>query len=195
MGTIKKFLLFEKHVCPWWLAYSWDHRLRKLIHNPQKIIKLYVSEGDVVADIGCGMGFFSIAMAEFVGSSGKVYAVDVQQKMLDVLKKRSQNYQNDLPINAVLAENVKAIIKESVDFILTFWMLHEVENKESFLKEWFSFLKEGGKYLLVEPKIHTSQKLFDEEVELCKRIGFEEFESPHIRASRAVLFRKGQANF
>ncbi|NQU68213.1 MAG: class I SAM-dependent methyltransferase [Candidatus Marinimicrobia bacterium] len=191
MGILKKFLLFEKHVCPWWLAYSWDHRLRKLIHNPHQIIKPYVSEGDVVADIGCGMGFFSIAMAEFVGSSGKVYAVDVQQKMLDVLKKRSQNYQNDLPINAVLAENVKAIIKESVDFILNFWMLHEVENKESFLKEWFSFLKEGGKYLLVEPKIHTSQKLFDEEVELCKRIGFVELESPHIRASRAVLFRKG----
>ena len=44
-------------------------------------------------------------------------------------------------------------------------MLHEVEHKEAFIKGWYGFLKDGGKYLLVEPKIHTSQKLFDEEVE------------------------------
>ena len=168
MGKLKKILLFEKHVCPWWLAYSWDHRLRKLFHNPRQILKPYLSEGDKVADIGCGMGFFSIAMAEYVGSSGKVYAVDLQQEMLDVLKKRSLNNCYELTIETILANEGKVNINDSLDFIL----------------------KKGGRYLLVEPKLHTSQKLFDEEVEICKQIGFEELNQPPIRASRAVLFRK-----
>jgi hypothetical protein len=53
-----------------------------------------------------------------------------------------------------------------------------------------TYLKEGGKYLLVEPKIHTSQQLFDDDVEICKHIGFDEISRPQIRISRAVLFRK-----
>ena len=184
-------MLFEKHICPWWLAYFWDHRLRKLIHSPHKILKPYLSEGDKVADIGCGMGFFSIAMADFVGSSGNVYAVDIQQKMLDILVKRLQNFQHELRIKPIIADGVKDNIEAPLDFILTFWMLHEVQNKEEFLEDWYFLLKEGGKYLLVEPKIHTSQKLFDEEVEMCKHIGFEKLDQPVIRASRAILFRKG----
>ena len=190
MSLIEKFLLFKKHTCPWWLSYSWDHRLRKLIHDAHQILKPYLSEGDRVADIGCGMGYFSIAMAQFVGSSGKVFAVDLQQKMLDILNKRSKNINAQLPIKTILAGNEENVIEVSLDFILTFWMLHEVEDKEAFLRNWYSFLKEGGKYLLVEPKIHTTRKLFDEEVEICKHIGFEEISHPQVRASRAVLFRK-----
>jgi ubiquinone/menaquinone biosynthesis C-methylase UbiE len=190
MGLIKNFLLFKKHTCPWWLAYSWDNRLRKLIHDARQILKPYLSEGDRVADIGCGMGYFSIAMVEYVGSSGKIFAVDLQQKMLDILNERSKKLNARLPIKTILAGSEEKDIEVSLDFILSFWMLHEVEDKEAFLKNWYSFLKEGGKYLLVEPKIHTTQKLFDEEVKICKHIGFEEISHPQVRVSRAVLFRK-----
>jgi len=190
MGSIKKFLLFEKHTCPWWLAYSWDHRLRKWVHNPHQILEPYLSEGDFVADIGCGMGYFSMAMAEYVGSSGKVFAVDLQQQMLDILQKRSQHLTAQLPIKTILAGNEENDIKVSLDFMLTFWMLHEVEDKEAFLRNWQSFLKDGGKYLLAEPIFHTSHKLFDEEVEICKDIGFVEIPHPHVRVSHSVLFRK-----
>jgi len=190
MGKLKKFLLFEKHVCPWWLAYSWDHRLRRLIHNPEKILKPYVSEGDFVADIGCGMGFFSFAAAKYVGSSGHVYSVDVQKKMLDVLQKRLQYFKNALPITSILSDEVHQIITIPIDFLLNFWMLHEVDDKEEFLYYWHRHLKQGGKYLLVEPKIHTSRKSFEEEIRICESVGFEEIEKPIIRTSRAALFRK-----
>lgn len=190
MGCIKSFLLFEKHTCPWWLAYTWDHRLRKLIHDARHIVKPYLSEGDSAADIGCGMGYFSIAMADYVGGSGKVFAVDLQQRMLDILKKRSQQRSPRLPIKTLLAGSEEKHIDVSLDFMLTFWMLHEVEDKAAFLRNWGSYLKKGGKYLLVEPKIHTSRKLFDEEVEICRHIGFEQISRPPIRVSRAVLFRK-----
>jgi len=42
-----------------------------------------------VADIGCGPGFFTVEMARLVGSRGKVLAVDVQKRMLDILRRRS----------------------------------------------------------------------------------------------------------
>ena len=163
MVNLKKSFLFEKHICPWWLAYSWDHRLRRLIHNPEKILKPYVSEGDTVDDVGCGMGFFSFALASIVGSSGHVYSVDVQPKMLDVIGKRMGKYGFDLPITTILSKDVNHSIKAPIDFLLTFWMLHEVDDKESFLNFWKDHLKTGGNYLLVEPIIHISRNAFDEE--------------------------------
>ena len=60
--TLKRKLLREERLCPWWLTYSFDHRFRRLLHNPQQILQPYLSEGDKAADIGCGMGFFAMAM-------------------------------------------------------------------------------------------------------------------------------------
>lgn len=194
MGLIKKFLLFEEHTCPWWMAYTWDHRLRMWIHDTEVILKPYLSEGHRVADIGCGMGYFSIAMADYVGSTGTVFAVDLQQQMLDVLYRRARKQDAGQRIQTVLAGSEKKYIDEPLDFILTFWMLHEVDDKAAFLRTWYSNLKNGGTYLLVEPKIHTSRKLFDEEVKLCRQIGFVQTMRPHVRVSRAALFKKLSAD-
>ena len=78
------------HVCPWWLGYFIDNPLRRLIHNPEKIVGPYVKPGMTVMDVGCGMGLFSIGMARMVGDGGLVIAVDLQQKMLDGLQKRAK---------------------------------------------------------------------------------------------------------
>ncbi len=190
MKTIRKLFLFEDHTCPWWLAYSWDHRLRKLIHDPKVIIKPYVKPGDHVMDAGCGMGYFSIAMAEFVGGKGKVFAVDIQQKMLDVLMSRSRKRGLDKRITPVLAREGTPGVPGPVDFILTFWMLHEVDAKAAFVKDLYSLLKPGGSYLLVEPKIHTSESLFNAEVALCLGTGFTLRGNPRVGISRAALFTR-----
>ena len=79
----------DHHVCPWWLAYTFDNPLRRLIHNPRKIFSDYVQEGMTVVDIGCGMGYFSLGLAELVGDEGQVISVDLQQEMLDITLKRA----------------------------------------------------------------------------------------------------------
>lgn len=187
---IRKLLLFGEHTCPWWLAYSWDHRLRMLLHDPAKIIGPYVKDGDRVADIGCGMGYFSIAMAGFVGSQGKVYSVDIQQKMLDILMKRAKRNGADRMIAPILADGTNVSIPEPVDFSLAFWMLHEVKDKAGLLKGMHASTNTTGLFLLVEPKVHTSQRLFDEEIDLCLSTGFHLEDRPVVRVSRAALFRK-----
>ena len=55
------------HACPWWGGYFIDNRLRRLFHKAEKIVGPYLGPGMTVMDVGCGMGFFSIAMAEMVG--------------------------------------------------------------------------------------------------------------------------------
>ena len=78
------------HICPWWLAYTFDNRFRNFFHNPEKMLGSYVTEGMTVLDIGCGLGFFSIGLAKLVGEKGCVIAADVQSKMLSILYKRAE---------------------------------------------------------------------------------------------------------
>jgi 2-polyprenyl-3-methyl-5-hydroxy-6-metoxy-1,4-benzoquinol methylase len=61
------------HVCPWWLAwFSINNPVRRLAHNPEKIVGPYVKAGTTVLDVGCGVGWFSIPMAGMVGDQGQV---------------------------------------------------------------------------------------------------------------------------
>ena len=52
------------HICPWWLTYTFDNPLRRLIHNPRKMLSGLVRPGMTAADLGCGMGYFTAALAE-----------------------------------------------------------------------------------------------------------------------------------
>jgi predicted O-methyltransferase YrrM len=60
-----------------------------LLQNPYKIIAPYVKPGMTVLDFGSAMGFFSLPMARIVGPAGKVICVDVQRRMLSVLRRRA----------------------------------------------------------------------------------------------------------
>ena len=168
LKTIKKKLLFEEHLCPWWLAYFFDNRIRKLFHNPDKMLKSYISKKVVLLDIGCGMGYFSIGMAKLTGNKGKVIAVDIQQKMLEVMKKRALKEGVSDRIAPHLGSENELELKAKVDFALSFWMVHEVPNKKEFPNQVCKRLKGKGKYLIVEPKFHTSEKYFDELENTCK---------------------------
>ena len=187
---IRNTLLLNKHTCPWWLAYSWDHRLRNLVQSPDKIIKPYLNIGDKALDVGCGMGFFTLAMAEYVGESGRVFAVDVQQQMLDIMMKRAKRVGCADRIQPILNPVDSLSLPQPVDFMLHFWMLHEVNDTLSFLKSGLDAMKPGGRYLLVEPKIHVTRGIYTEEIALCEKVGFVPIEQPDVSFSRAILFQK-----
>jgi ubiquinone/menaquinone biosynthesis C-methylase UbiE len=185
--------VFERfRVCPWWLAYGFDNRLRLLFHNPEKILGPYVQEGMTVADIGCGMGYFSISMARMVGETGRVISADLQQEMLDVLEKRARRAGVARRIHLQRCEPDRIGIEQKVDFALTFWMIHEVPDTEGFLAQVFSTLKPTGRYLLVEPRIHVPLAQFEETLEQARRAGFKILDNPQVSLSRAALLGKSQ---
>jgi ubiquinone/menaquinone biosynthesis C-methylase UbiE len=175
------------HVCPWWLAYTFDNPLRKLFHKPHIMLAPYVKEGMRAMDVGCGMGFFSIGMAKLVGDHGKVFSVDLQSKMLEITEKRARRagVAQRIFIHRCAPDTLG--IDEKVDFILTFYMVHEVRDQLDFFNQLLSNLNPGGKILIAEPKFHVSAEEFQKTLKIAQSAGLKTCAQPPIRFSHAVV--------
>ncbi len=176
-------------VCPYQIAWTLDNWVRRLLQNPYKIVGKYIKEGQVVMDLGCGPGFFSLAMAKLVGENGKVIAVDIQDEMLQMVKRKSEREGLSSRIILHKAQPEKLGISEMVDFALAFYMVHEVQDKNNFLSEVTSHLKPDGRFLIVEPKFHVSKPNFDRTLEITRSVGLEQVSEPKFSFDRAVLLR------
>lgn len=161
-------------VCPVELAGSLDNRIRKFFHNPEKILRPHIQEGMSALDLGCGPGFFTLAMSRLVGDSGSVCAADLQQGMLEIVQRKVRGTELEPRISLHLCgENSIGLKPNSFDRILMFWMLHEVPQKLNFLSEIKSFLRPNGYVFLVEPFGHVSSKTFLQEMNLAREAGFQ----------------------
>lgn len=190
-GNFWRAVLSREHVCPWWLAYSFDNRLRRLIHRPERLLGAYVRQGMTVLDVGCGMGHFSLGLARLVGSDGRVIAVDLQPEMLEVVSTRANKEGLEERIRLHQCQEDELGVDVAADFILTFWMAHEVGRLASFMDEIYGLLKEGGNYFLAEPIVHVSAEKFRQISETAVGAGFQIRDSPRVRFSRALVFSKG----
>lgn len=186
-------LFFRKtHVCPWWLCFTFDNIFRRLVQDPYNILGPYLHEGDTVLDVGPGMGYFTIPMAKMVGVNGRVIAADIQKEMLSRLKRRVDREGLEQRITLQLCSQETLGIHTRVDFILTFWMVHEVPDRDRFLAELWSLLKDKGVLLLAEPSIHVSKAAFEETVRIAGQAGFRLRKRPRVFLSRCALFVKGE---
>jgi ubiquinone/menaquinone biosynthesis C-methylase UbiE len=191
MNKISDYMFFRvKHVCPRWLCFTFDNVFRKLLHDPYKILQPYIKKGDTVLDVGPGIGYFTIPMAKLVGDRGRVIAADIQQEMLTAIKKRAGHRGVQQRIDLHLSSAASLGVDIKVDFILAFWMVHEVPDKQRFLAELYSLLKDDGKFLMVEPKLHVSSTKFTQTVHLALKAGFTPGYSPHISLSKSALLIK-----
>lgn len=176
------------HICSWQHAYWFDNPLRRLFHKPERMLAAYVKEGMTVADIGCGMGFFSIGMAKMVGDNGIVISVDVQQQMLNVLEIRAKRAEMINRIRTSRCTEFSLGISERIDFVLAFWMIHETPNVKELFNQVKSILKPGGKFFIVEPKMHVSEQLFQDSIKFAREVGLRMIDEPSVLLSRAALF-------
>ncbi len=190
MKPLRSLFLREDRVCPWWLAYSFDNPLRRWLHDPQALLGPFVREGMTVADIGCGMGYFSVPRATMGGEKGAVITVDLQQKMLDRMLKRAEKAGVAARIRPLRTAGDDIGIKEPVDFLLAFWMVHEVPDIPAFFAQVKSILKDTGKFLIAEPKMHVSERAFRETLDHARQAGFLVSEAPRIGISRAAILSK-----
>lgn len=178
------------HVCPWWLAYTFDNRLRSMVHSPEKVLSPYVRQGMTVMDAGCGMGIFSIGMARMVGDGGLVISVDIQKEMLDVVHRRAAKAGVNHRIRTYLCEPEGIGDHKNVDFALAFWMVHEVQRPNEFFKQVYSCLSNECLFLLAEPRGHVSANFFKKLIDGAQKAGLRLCEEPFICFSRAALFSK-----
>ena len=125
-----------------------DPKREKLLPADAIMRDFGISPGDVVADLGAGSGYFTVPIAKVTGTC--VYAVDIEPKMLEVLKQRT---------TAVNLKNIRYIVgnlenmpieDDTVDKVVAAFVLHEVGNLSSALQEMKRILKNAGKGLVLE---------------------------------------------
>jgi len=178
----------NEHVCPYQMAFILDNWFRKLIQKPGKIVGNYINEGDTVIDVGCGPGFFSIDMARMVGKTGKVIAADLQPQMLEKVKKKALKHGVSERMEFHQCQSVSIGLDCKADFILGYYMIHETGNPRSFLAEMSQALKTGGKLLIVEPRMHVNQRLFETMIAEARDVGLKVVDYPKGKGGRSVLF-------
>jgi ubiquinone/menaquinone biosynthesis C-methylase UbiE len=183
----------HRHICPWWIGYLLISPLRRLGQHPNKILSPYIKEGTIAADVGCGMGFFSLDMAKLVGDNGKVICVDLQEKMIASLMKRAAKagLQNRID-QRVCSKNSLHLedVENEIDFALAFAIVHEVPDAQSFFQQIYSALRPNGLLLFSEPKGHVSEINFQKSIDIAASAGFNPSESIDIRRSRSIVLKK-----
>jgi SAM-dependent methyltransferase len=124
---------------------------RERMEQPEKVLDaLSLKSGMVVADVGAGVGYFSLRLAKRVGGNGRVLAVDVQQEMLDLLKKNMES-ERLTNIGLILGTPKDPGLPENtVDVALLVDVYHELQYPEEMMAKIRKSLKPDGRLVLVE---------------------------------------------
>ena len=177
-------------VCPWQHVRTFDNFLRFFIHNPEKMYAPYVEPGMKAMDMGCGAGFASLGLAKMVGETGKVFAVDLQPEMLEMVKARAEKAGISDRIVTHQCSQDDIGLTDSFDFVNAFYMVHELPDTERFFSQVRSLLSPDGKFFIAEPIFHVSSKQFTKMLGIADSAGLKEHDRPKIRFSKAVVLAK-----
>lgn len=111
------------------------------------IANLPVDQSSVIADVGAGTGYFAFRLA---GRVKQIYAVDIQQEMLDIMDQRSQESGLTNVVTVKGSETDPGLAEDSVDLIFIVDAYHEFSHPYEMGKAMVSALKPGGKLVLIE---------------------------------------------
>ena len=142
---------------------GWFYRPERIeSEKPEELLDLLgIKEGDVVADIGAGVGFFSLRAAERVGRTGKVLAVDVQPEMIDGLEMMMKRFghENIVPILGDVDD--PKLPADSVDHVLIVISYHEFSHPVEMMRHIRKAMKRDAQMLIVEYKAETLDSRVD----------------------------------
>jgi ubiquinone/menaquinone biosynthesis C-methylase UbiE len=137
---------------------------------PETLAALKIKPGQLVADIGAGTGVFTFPFVQSVRPGGKVYAVDVEQGLLDHITEKATEQGMSNYVNAVLGEFTDPGLPENIDLAFINDVLHHIEDRPGYLKSLAGYLKPGGRIAVIDfrtnmgghrnqPELQTPQEL------------------------------------
>lgn len=128
-----------------------DSPWRRIALPPKEtLISLGLTAGLDFADIGCGIGYFTLPAATIIQPTNVIYAIDPSAQMITEAKKRAEDA-GIQHIKFICSEPLDfKIPKASVDFALLANVFHEISEKEPFLRQISDILRPGGKLALIE---------------------------------------------
>jgi arsenite methyltransferase len=130
-----------------------DDPKRDAYQKPHEVITaLKLKEGEVIADLGAGSGYFTFRLAQHVGDTGRVYAVDVSPDTIVHLNRRIRDLKLTNVVTILAAPDDPLLADASVDrfFICDTW--HHIENHGRYLALLKKMLRPGGQVVMVDFK-------------------------------------------
>ena len=123
---------------------AFTFKVRDFFRPRRDIVKeAGIKEGFRVLDYGCGSGSYITAVAELVGKSGKVYALDIQPLAIEMVKKIVTKRQLT-NVETILSERNTGLPDESLDRVLLYDVFHDLKNPDGVLEELHRVLKPNG---------------------------------------------------
>jgi ubiquinone/menaquinone biosynthesis C-methylase UbiE len=136
---------------------------------------LKLQPGQVVCDMGCGNGYYTLPMAKLIGKTGRVLAVDIQPEMLHMLDLRAKEARifNVKPIQSTVVD--PKLPEGEVDLILLVDVYHEFSHPEQMLAAMRKALKPSGRVALVEFRLEDPEVPIKLEHKMSKEQIMKEF--------------------
>ena len=154
LALVRLIRRFAKFPAPPIIGRLLDSGYRRMLQPPRKVIERSgIKQGLQVLEIGCGSGAFTIDAARTVGEQGKVFALDIEEKMLAQLQKKLSRPENR-DINNIEPVNKSAyelpFSDNSMDVVFTVTVFQEIPDKNRALAEIKRVLKSGGILAITE---------------------------------------------
>jgi len=127
--------------------------MRDAYQKPQEVVKaLKIEEGEVIADIGAGSGYFTFRLAHHAGEKGRVYAVDVSPDMIVHLNRRIRDLNVKNVVTVLCAPDDPLLADGSVDRVLICDTWHHIDGHAKYLGLLKRMLKPGGQVIMIDFK-------------------------------------------
>lgn len=123
---------------------------RQLMPPTETLKKLGLAAEDSVADVGSGIGYFSIPAAEIIDHKNPVYALDISHEMLQTVEENAQRAGVENVITMQTGEYDLKLPDEAVSFVLAVNIIHEVEDHSRFLREIKRILLKQGRLAIID---------------------------------------------
>ncbi len=130
-----------------------ERRERDEEEDPDLALRLMkIARGSTVGDVGAGSGYITVRLAKSVGPTGRVYASDIQQGMLDLLQKNvaKAKVTNVTPVLGTIDD--PKLPADSLDLVIMVDVYHEFSEPQKMLQRIRESLKSGGRLVLLEYK-------------------------------------------
>jgi ubiquinone/menaquinone biosynthesis C-methylase UbiE len=154
------------------------------------IAALDIRAGQTIADIGAGSGYYTVRLAEAVGSGGRVYATDIQPEMLALIKKRLAGTtagKESTNVELVLGTPTDSKLPDgAIDLALMVDVYHELAQPQAFLRSLKRAMKRDGRLVLIEFRKESDWVPIREEHKMSVREARMELEAEGFTFERVI---------